>query len=239
MDDILNYLNQMFESKMEHIKANFTLQEQELQTMIKAFAALTHDQPETAIMDIYIFEKDIERETGFIAENIVNGSKNFWDYRKPEQKNRDKQLENEYKELKKSEYLNVYGRNVDKIYNTVINKIFCLAYLTAINEVICTNISVRQQLSLITLNNININELKSVLNDMTEYYASQSTDYKPIKSFINRAWNNENISVAGTGASGAIWGAILGGPVGMVAGAALAGLWADNKKKETYRPMKK
>ena len=112
---------------------------------------------------------------------------------------------------------------------------FKTTFLTAINELICTNQSVRQDLSFISLNNASLNGLKSVLYDMVEYYASQSMDYKPIKSFINRAWNNENVDIVGAGTSGAVLGAILGGPIGMVAGAALAGMWADGKKQEPYR----
>lgn len=234
MDEILNYLNQMFEAKAEHLKSNFD-QYVPLQGGIKALAAITHEQPETAVMNIYVFEKDVESEVGFLAENLINGSKKYSDYSGPEQKNRNKQLENEYRQLKSTEYMNRYGRNNDKVYYTLIKESFIVEILSAINQVICNDPRVRQQLSLINVNKININELKPVLFDMAEYYASQCSDYKPVKAFINKAWNNENISIVGTGASGAIWGAILGGPVGMVAGAALAGMWADGKKKETYR----
>ena len=235
MDDILNFLNQMFEAKMEHIKTNFTSQYQTLQGMIKALAAITHEQLETAIMDIYVCEKDVNREAGLIVDNILNGSRNCWDNLNSEQKNWEKQLESEYKQLKSTEYMNKYGRDSGKVYSTLIDFSFRSELLAAINEVICKNPNVRQQLSLISVNNVSKNELKSVLFDMTEYYASQITDYKPIKSFINKAWNNENIDIVDSGVNGAILGAILGGPIGMVAGAALAGMWADGKKKETYR----
>lgn len=235
MDDVLNYLNQMFEAKMEHIKTNFTSPDQPFEGTIKALAALTHEQIETAVMDIFIFEMDVKREVDYIAENIVNGSRKYMAYPSPEQKNRDKQLENEFRQFKSEEYMNRYRRDGNKIYYTLINLFFKTTFLTAINELICTNQSVRQDLSFISLNNASLNELKSVLYDMIEYYASQSMDYKPIKSFINRAWNNENVDIVGAGTSGAVLGAILGGPIGMVAGAALAGMWADGKKQETYR----
>ena len=56
MDDVLNYLNQMFEAKMEYIKTNFTSPDQPFEGTIKALAALTHEQIETAAW-IFLFSE--------------------------------------------------------------------------------------------------------------------------------------------------------------------------------------
>ena len=235
MDEIINLINQLFEVRTQQIKTGFLSQNNQNQTMIKAFAALTHKNPESAILDIYVFESYVKKDLDLIASNIVTGRNDYWDFLNSGQKTWDKQLEYEFENYKRDEYLNKYGRDLEIAFRALADLAFGMDLSSAINYVICKETTVRQQLSYINLSNINSRNLKSILREMNDYYTSQCSGYKPIKTFINKAWNNENLSIVETGAGGAIWGAVLGGPIGMVAGAALASMWASNKKKETYR----
>lgn len=242
MDSILEMLSELFEMRTAQIQADFLYNDEMGQNLIKAYAAISHEKRDDALCDLFLADNAIDELKDLIVNNVAAGQKKMFDGSIYEGKMADRLIKI-YKEHGGAQEYGPKYRDSESIYRALVATVFGHYLMEPINTVLCKDPRIDEQLSVVRFANsrgyeLDRYEIKQALNEMNNYYSSQCYEYKPIKTFINKVWNNENISIVDSGAAGAFWGAIFGGPIGMVAGAALGSMWADNKKASTYRRMR-
>ena len=228
MEELLDLLSRLMESIVDNdVKVNFNYQNVNTKKLFYGLAYFVYNQQNC--LELYREESYIKIYVGAIIHALKTKERSY--ISEQQMKEFDTIIEASYRQVKYREYNEKYSRSsLDYIYYLVIEKYFSFHILEGILEFINDSVDVRKCLSVINMNSIDAKELENALNDMVDYYSSQCAGYKPIKECFNKAWRAVNLGIAESGITGAVLGTVVGGPIGAIAGSAIACWWADREK---------
>ena len=229
MEDILTYMDLMFGTVAEMLRGDVLDEATPYQHGIIKFAALSEKKPDAALLDIYLNEMYVQTELNLIVGNIFTGDRDkFW-----ADKETDDHFTRNYNLNFCADYTAKYANNALKIHYDLTKTFLSTMFLSMVNSMICDVYEIWRDLGYTDKSDFDERSLKQVLEDMTEHYISQIIEFKPIKEIVNNAWKYTGIKEADYGFKGAVIGSVFGGPAGLLAGAILGRMIAEDENNCT------